>query len=128
MPPSDARRLNDLLSLPVEFADGSHAGFVNDVRLVPRSGDRHPSTLVVEGLVVDGRHAGSLLGYDRRRDQGPWVIRTLVRALHRHAGYVAWSDVEQVAWDEGRVRLATSRLGPLEHPKEQFGMRGPHIV
>jgi hypothetical protein len=118
MPPSDARRLDDLLSLPVEFADGSHAGFVNDVRLAPPPGDPHPSTLVVEGLLVDGRHAGSLLGYDRRREQRPWIIRTLVRALHRHAGYVAWSDVEQVSWDEGRVRLTTSRLGPLEPPEQ----------
>jgi hypothetical protein len=117
MPPSEVRRLDHLLGLPVEFADGTHAGFVNDVRLAAPSGAAHGS-LVVEGLLVDGRHAGSLLGYDRRNDQGPWVIRVLVRALHRNAGYVAWSDVDRVEWDEGRVRLTTRRLGPLERSAE----------
>jgi sporulation protein YlmC with PRC-barrel domain len=112
MPPSEARRLNDLLGLPVVFADGTHAGFVNDVRLAPPP-DRQSSTLLVEGLLVDGRHAGSLLGYDRRHDQGPWAVRALVRSLHRNAGYADWSDVAGVDWDQGRVRLATSRLGPL---------------
>ena len=116
MPPSEVRRLDHLLGLPVEFADGTPAGFVNDVRLAPPPAAA--STLVVDGLLVDGRHAGSLLGYDRRNDQGPWLVRALVRALHRNAGYVAWSDVDRVEWDEGRVRLTTRRLGPLEPPAE----------
>ena len=37
------------------------------------------SRLVVDGLVVDGRHVGSMLRYDRRAEQGPWLLRRMVR-------------------------------------------------
>lgn len=44
---------------------------------------------------------------------GPVLVRLLVRALHRHTGYVAWSDVGEVDWDAGVVRLGVDGLRPV---------------
>ncbi|HEY4315794.1 MAG TPA: hypothetical protein VGO19_09840, partial [Actinomycetes bacterium] len=49
-------------------------------------------------------HAGSMLGYDRRAEQGPWLVRVLVRALHSHAGYVPWADVEAIDLERREIR------------------------
>ena len=68
------------------------------------------------GLVVAGRHEGSLLGYDRRAGQGPWLLRVLIRRLHRNAGFAPWGSVGSVDWAERRVVLTTSALGPLVAP------------
>lgn len=78
-------------------ADGGELGHVNDVRVVRRPGGALP---VVDGIVVGDRHAGSLLGYDRRPEQGPWLVRVVVRRLHRHACYVPWRAVTSL--DLGR--------------------------
>jgi len=99
----------DWLGMRVLAADGRRLGLVNDLRLAPTGRVGLSAELVVEGIVVDGRHAGSMLGYDRRRDQGPWLVRRPVRALHRHAGYAPWSAVEAVDLDAGEIR--TSLLG-----------------
>ncbi|MGI8676269.1 MAG: hypothetical protein ACR2JT_04970 [Nocardioidaceae bacterium] len=106
-------RLDDLLGARVTFRDGRFAGCINDVRLA--GGPLRPDTseLLVEGLLVSGRHAGSLLGYDRREHQGPVLIRSIVRAIHHQAGYVAWTHVQQVDWGDRCVRLDTDVLEPL---------------
>ena len=70
--------------------------------------------LVVDGLVVDGKHVGSMLGYDRRAEQGPWLLRRIVRHIHRNAGYLPWDAVEEVDWDAGVVRVRRSDLDPLD--------------
>lgn len=113
---SDPRRLHDLLGLPVVTVDGRTLGHVNDVRLAPGLALRGlRSELLVDGLVVADRHAGSLLGYDRRAENGPWLIRVVVRFLHRHAGYAPWSAVHSVEWgDGGRVVVAIDRLDDLD--------------
>lgn len=41
-----------------------------------------------------------MLGYDRNRAHGPWLIRTFVRWLHRSAIYVEWNDVTDVDWSQ----------------------------
>ena len=98
-------RLNDLLELPVVATDESTLGHVLDVRLSPRdalaSGD-----IRAVGLVV-GRtgRPGSLLGYDRSADQGPWAVARVVRWIHRHTAYLPMEQVEQVDWDGRAVRL-----------------------
>jgi sporulation protein YlmC with PRC-barrel domain len=96
-----AHRLDHLLGAAVQGADGRVLGRVNDVRL-SRTG-RGPGglgELQVVGLVVSDRHAGSMLGYDRRPAQGPWLVRVVVRFLHRRAGYVPWERVVGVDWEE----------------------------
>jgi hypothetical protein len=109
--PQRRHRLSHLLGMRVRFPGGRTGDQVTDVRLEP--GDRvvgHMAELVVDGLVVGRRRPGSLLGYDRYPSMGPWMIRVLVRALHRHTGYVQWADVERVDWDNGIVELRIDRL------------------
>jgi sporulation protein YlmC with PRC-barrel domain len=109
------RRLVDLLGLPVIGPDGHQLGYLNDVRLAPTGSVAGVfPELVIDGLVVDGKHVGSLLGYDRRAEQGPWPLRRLVRRIHRDAGFLPWEQVQAIDWERGQVRVATSRLQPLD--------------
>jgi PRC-barrel domain len=111
-------RLHDLLGLPVVAPDGRRLGYVNDVRLSPGPAVRGlHAELVVDGLVVADRHAGSLLGYDRRAEQGPWLVRWAVRALHRKARYVPWRAIRDITWgDGGQVALAHDQREDLGMP------------
>jgi sporulation protein YlmC with PRC-barrel domain len=117
MNPNDAdiaRRLSRLLGATVTGSDGRLIGHVNDVRLAPRASVRGiRAELVVEGLVISDRHAGSMLGYDRRSDQGPRVIRFVVRRLHRNARYLPWRAVRSVSWPDRRIIVDTAALEPL---------------
>jgi len=110
-------RLVDLLGLPVLAADGTRLGLVNDLRLSPADRVRGLfAELVIDGIVVDGHHAGSMLGYDRRAEQGPRLVRILVRALHRHAGYVPWSHVETIDLERREIRTTLRTLQGLSGP------------
>jgi hypothetical protein len=113
---AETRRLVDLLGLPVLAPDGRRLGFLNDVRLAPTAAvDGVFPRLVVDGLVVDGRHVGSMLGYDRRAEQGPWLVRRIVRWIHRDAGYLPWTAVTRVDWgDGGAVHVDRSDLASLD--------------
>ena len=116
---SDARahRLGDLLGFTVRTASGRALGHVNDVRLAPTSVVHGVfPELVTDGLVVAGRHAASMLGYDRRAEQGPWLVRKAVRWLHRDGGYLPWSAVEHIDWSASEVVVSTDRLEALEAP------------
>jgi hypothetical protein len=106
------RRLNDILYLDVRGADGRDLGQVLDVRLERRRSE--PLQLVVQGLVVGRGRPGGFLGYDRDDEQGPWLLNRLVRRMHRHSGYLPWSDVAGIDWED-RVLTVTGELGPLEH-------------
>ena len=106
--------MTDLLGMHVRFADGRDGDQVIDVRLAPSSRVPGPlAELVVEGLVIGRMRPGTLFGYDRHPDQGPWMIRTLVRFLHRHTGYLEWDDIERVDWDARVVRLRVNELRDL---------------
>jgi hypothetical protein len=63
--------------------------------------------------VISDRHAGSMLGYDRRADQGTWLVRRIVRRLHRNARYLPWPAVRGVSWADHRVTADPSDLEPL---------------
>jgi hypothetical protein len=110
-------RLNDLLGMHVRFADGSDGDQVIDVRLAP--GDRvrgQLDELITEGLIVGRNRPGTLFGYDRNQQQGPWIIRVILRFLHRHTGYLEWTDVEQIDWQARRVHLTRTGLRDLQAP------------
>ena len=106
------RRLNDVLHLDVRGPEGQPWGQVLDVRL--RRLPTEHLRLLVQGLVVGRGRPGSYLGYDRAGDQGPWLLNRLVRRIHRHSGYLPWSDVLGIDWD-ARLLTATGVLRPLEH-------------
>jgi hypothetical protein len=108
--------LNDLLGMHVRFADGSDGDHVIDVRLIPAGPLRGQlNQLVTDGLVIGRRRPGTLFGYDRNAQQGPWLVRTIIRFLHRHTGYLQWSDVDQLDWDSRTVHVTLTELRDL-HP------------
>lgn len=110
-PEESVRRLvGHLLGAEVIGPDGEHLGDVLDVRLEPGAGHE----LVLTSLLVGRGRPGSYLGYDRSAEQGPWLVRRIVRRLHRHSGMVAARDIETIDWDERRVRVG-SRLSELTH-------------
>ncbi len=92
-------RASDVLGARVVDADGAYVGNVSDVRLVqdgPILGT-WGAAFRVEGIVVSPRNTGSYLGYDRGTVRGPWLVKTIVTWLHRHAVYVPWEDVTSCA-------------------------------
>lgn len=109
---SGTRRLSTLTGMDVLTPEGRY-GRVLDVRFVPRA----DGSLAVESFVVGHGRPGSLLGYDRRGDQGPTLVRTVVRRLHRHSATVRAADAE-VDWDAGEVRVGAV---PEEAPGHPFG-------
>jgi hypothetical protein len=111
---SDRHRLSALLGMHVVFDDGRDGDQVTDVRLVV--GDRIGEgigELLVAGFIIGRRRPGTLFGYDRHPSMGPWVLRRLVRFVHRRTGYVSWEDVAEIDWDGRTLRLRVDTLRPL---------------
>jgi len=106
---TEHHRLAELLGRKVVTPSGERLGTVLDVRLVPRGG-RTSRRLEVSHLVVGRGRPGSLLGYDRRDFNGPWMVHAVVKRLHRHTGTVPMSSVHGVEW--GHDDLVVD--GPLE--------------
>jgi sporulation protein YlmC with PRC-barrel domain len=106
------RRLNDLLQMHVQDLDGRRLGRPLDVRLA-RETTEPAGRIRVRGLVVGRGRPGSYLGYDRRPGQGPWLVRVLVRWLHRHSAYVALDDLDELDWDAGVIRVDPGRFAEL---------------
>lgn len=108
-------RLGELTGMDVVVTGGSEQGGVGsvlDARFSPGPNGR----LVLVSLIVGRGRPGSLLGYDRRRAQGPWLVRKVVRRLHR---YTVLADVAnaEIDWDRGEVRLDRR---PTERPGHPF--------
>lgn len=115
---STTHRMTDLLGMGVRFADGRDGDQVTDVRLAPATRVPGPlAELVVDGLVVGRRRPGTLFGYARNPGQGPWMVRSVVRLLHRHTGYLAWEDVDHVDWAAGVVHVRRTELRELTSPE-----------
>ena len=96
-------RLGDLLAMEVRMPPdtaGSSKVHVLDVRIAPDDGVQR-----VSALVVGPGRPGSLLGYDRRRDQGPWIVAAVVRRLHRHARIVELGRDVDIVWATGEIRV-----------------------
>jgi sporulation protein YlmC with PRC-barrel domain len=108
-------KASDLIGLAVHGADGRRLGVVTDLRCVQdgplRGGMQAPR---ITALIISSRHTGSLLGYERRRQQGPWLIRTIVQLLHRRASLVPW---DSVADTNGRIQLRPGDIGQRPLPE-----------
>jgi hypothetical protein len=44
---------------------------------------------------------------------GPWLVNRIVRRLHRHSGFVAVDDLDELDWDAGVVRTPRESLQRL---------------
>jgi sporulation protein YlmC with PRC-barrel domain len=112
----DERRLGSLTGMEV-VTDGPGPtptrgrGRVLDARFAPGLDGRMQLT----SLLVGRGRPGGLLGYDRRSDQGPWLVRVAVRRLHRHT-VIADAEQARVDWDAGVVTLAAAPTDPPGHP------------
>lgn len=107
-------RFNDILGMRIRYANGRNGDRVIDLRLTPSARVAGPlAEFVADGIIAGKMRPGTLFGYDRNTDQGPWLIRVILRALHRHTGYVAWKDVDGIDWDERVVHLRVDELADL---------------
>jgi hypothetical protein len=106
-------RASDLIGREVVDARGVPVGAITDLRCVqdgPLRGTN--AALRVDALLVSRHHAGSVLGYDRRR-QGPLIVRLIVRRLHKDLRIVPWTDIA----DEGPpIRLVPGALEQSARP------------
>ena len=90
MSPDQPQRLSALLGTPVP------GGRVADVITTPDGDGREVITAV---LVTSGRW-GRLLGYERDRGTGPWLLHTIARyVMHRHTSVVPWEDLRTLLED-----------------------------
>jgi sporulation protein YlmC with PRC-barrel domain len=108
-------RASDLIGLDVVDAAGDRLGMVTDLRCVqdgPLRGAMQAPR--VSALIVSRRHTGSLLGYDRRAQQGPWLIRVIIQILHRDAVLVPWDNV---AGHDGKIALNRGATGIEKLPQ-----------
>jgi hypothetical protein len=97
----------------VVFADGRDGDQVTDVRLV--SGDRVRGTmseLVMEGFVIGKRRTGTYFG-TTGTPHGTLGLRTIIRALHRHTGYLGWVEISEIDWHGRVLRLRVNELTQL---------------
>lgn len=92
-------RASDVIGRDVHDQDGRRLGHVIDLRCTPDEGRSTGggTSLRITAVVVSRRHTGSQLGYDRHEQQGPWLIRAIVRRLHRDLQVVPTSSV--TAWE-----------------------------
>jgi hypothetical protein len=96
-------RASDLIGAEVVDSAGARVGVVTDLRCVQDGPLRGAMCLPrVHALVISRHHVGSMLGYNRQPQHGPWLVRKIVRALHRGLTVVPWSHV--AGW-EGKVVL-----------------------
>ncbi len=87
-------RASDLVGRAVVDDRGRRLGHVNDLRAVDdgaAGGRAHD--VRIDALLVGVHHVGSSLGYTRDQQRGPWLVRTIVRALHRDVTVVPWDRV-----------------------------------
>lgn len=95
-------RAGDLIGRGVVDAHGHPVGVCTDIRCeVRRPPDAAPE-LTVAALLVSRRHTGSLLGYERGRTKGPWLLGVFIRWLHRGLQVVPWEDVADIPHDHDR--------------------------
>jgi sporulation protein YlmC with PRC-barrel domain len=88
-------KASDLLGTRVVDSRGEPVGYVTDLRCALNGPLRGVMCAPrVESLIVSPHRTGSLLGYDRRNQQGPWIVRVIVRRLHRHLAVVPWASVD----------------------------------
>lgn len=83
-------RLGDLTGMRVRPGKGK----VIDARFEPIDGH-----LLLKHLFVGRGGPGSWLGYERKDEQGPWLVAQVIRAWHRGSRLIAIDDVS-IDWEK----------------------------
>ena len=109
----EARRFGRLTGMKVLGPENERLGRVLDARFEPDPKGR----LALASLIVGHGRPGSLLGYERRGERGPWLVRSAVRRLHRHSAIVA-AERAEIRWESHDVRLGQPPEQPVGHPFE----------
>jgi hypothetical protein len=87
-------RASDLLGRTVRLPDGTERVVVG-LRAIQDGPPRGLTAAIrLDAVIVSNRHAGAHLGYQDRDQQGPWLIRALVRRLHRGTEVIDWPLVK----------------------------------
>jgi hypothetical protein len=87
-------KASDFIGREVCDHRGARIGVITDLRCVQDGPLRGSAAMLrVDAALVSVRHTGATLGYDRRRRQGPWLIRAGVRRLHRAMRVLPWSTI-----------------------------------
>jgi sporulation protein YlmC with PRC-barrel domain len=108
---TEGYRLGALTGMEAVGPANRRYGRILDARFQPGDHDQ----LVMRSLIIGRGRPGSLLGYDRHRDQGPWLIRKIVGFLHRHRGIIDVDDV-QILWNTEQVLLHKTPSRDVGHP------------
>lgn len=79
--------VSDLIGATAREPDGKSCGIVIDVRAEPADS----SELVVTGIVIAARR-WRLFGFERRRQQGPALLWSIIRRLHRNTRFIRFGE------------------------------------
>jgi hypothetical protein len=104
-------RASDLLGARVLTSTGEDLGIVSGLRCTP-DGPKKRGTLPaprLRAVVVTPRGLGAVLGYRQQEQRGPWLVRVIMRRLHRHDRVIGWDDIREVG--DGVIRLRAGADG-----------------
>jgi hypothetical protein len=86
-------RASDLLGRTVRDGSGRELTIIG-IRAVQDGPTRGTmASLRVDAVLASPRRAGAFLGYQDPRQRGPWLLRTVVRLLHRGTQVLPWAQV-----------------------------------
>jgi hypothetical protein len=87
--------------------DGRSLGRVHEVLAEGTTGHGPVvGPLSVTGYVVGPRATGSTFGYDRHPEHGPWLLKAVVRFLHRHDVEVRPEHIRELDLLHGRIEVS----------------------
>ncbi|WP_153502583.1 hypothetical protein [Cumulibacter manganitolerans] len=117
--------LNRLSNLRLTGPQAREKDRILDVRLA-YSGSTLSSAYVTGLIVGPAGRPGSMLGYERRAEQGPALLAAVVGRIHRHARYLQLSEAVHIDWAGGRIDVgAGADYGELRPPKAPRHVREP---
>ncbi|MFF5113127.1 PRC-barrel domain-containing protein [Streptosporangium sp. NPDC000509] len=109
-------RVSDLIGRPVVDSGGGRVGQVADVRF-DQDGpliEEVRNAFRFNGLIVVPRHTGRLFGYERGPGgRAPWLVREVIRRLHRNSRFAAWSQIASLGGEAVRLSVPVGELSPL---------------
>ena len=107
-PLEGARGVSTFIGRWVLSADGVRAGRVSELRCLGAHHDERQEPMRVALVLYTPHPAGSQLGYSVDREQGPALVRRLVRVWQRHDGVVGVEHVRGLDAVDGELRLTES--------------------